>query len=85
VEQKALIQFDLQEISQEGACLRKTIQGMSDIEGKMTLRDVWRPLHCLNRLFHPSTGIDRRLAEALHKLGDTRKSGAAFVRPSALT
>ena len=24
--------------------------------------DVWRPLHCLNQLFHPSTGIDRGLA-----------------------
>ena len=46
--------------------------------------DVWRPLHCLNQLFHPSTGIDRGLAEALHKLGN-EESGAAFVRSSALT
>ena len=38
--------------------------------------DVWRPFHRLNRLFHPSTGIDRGLAEALHKLGN-EESGAA--------
>jgi predicted SnoaL-like aldol condensation-catalyzing enzyme len=46
--------------------------------------DVWRPLHCLNQLFHPSTGIDRGLAQALHKLGN-EESGAAFVRSPALT
>jgi hypothetical protein len=46
--------------------------------------DVWRPLHCLNQLFHSSTGIDRGLAQALHKLGN-EESGAAFVRSSALT
>lgn len=33
---------------------------------------------------HPSTGIDRGLAQALHKLGN-EESGAAFVRSSALT
>ena len=45
--------------------------------------DVWRPLHCLNQLFHSSTGIHRGLAEALHKLGN-EESGAAFVRSPAL-
>jgi hypothetical protein len=64
VEQKALIPT-FRKSDKKEHCLRKTIQGMSDIEGKMTLRDVWRPLHCLNQRFHPFTGIDRGLAEAL--------------------
>jgi hypothetical protein len=38
----------------------------------------------LNQLFHSSTGINRGLAEALHKLGN-EESGAAFVRSPALT
>ena len=48
--------------------------------------DVWRPLHCLNQLIHLQVLIEC-LAEALHKLDNEvgHESGAAFVRPSALT
>ena len=54
---------------------------------KMRVVFTSRPLHCLNQLFHPSTGMDRGPAEAGHKLGNEvgHQSGAAFVRPSALT